>query len=151
MRMTKEETIAAVSVVEEAAEEVAVLVELHRVDSEAASFDLVVHGGIDKAMAVACEYHMEVAVACTSTAEVVAGAAAAAVAVDVAETDGEGDGGAARHCVQSIHHRHQSFVLLQRQRKEYCRSPLDSFRADPEDRQEVVAVVEQVASRSQMR
>src|ERR1700749_3028427 len=114
MRMTKEETIAAVSVVEEAAEEVAVLVELHRVDSEAASFDLVVHGGIDKAMAVACEYHMEVAVACTSTAEVVAGAGAAAVAVavDVAETDGEGDGGAARHCVQSIHRRHQSFVLL---------------------------------------
>lgn len=43
MRMTKGETIAALAVVEEVAEEVAeegdVLVEPHRVDSEAASFD----------------------------------------------------------------------------------------------------------------
>lgn len=68
----------------------------------------------------------------------------------VAETDDDGDGGAARHCVQS-NHRHQSFFLLQKRPKGYCRSPLDSFRADPEDRQVVVAVVEQVVNRSQRR
>lgn len=38
MRMMRGETIAAVAVVEEVAEEVAVLGEPHRVDSEAASF-----------------------------------------------------------------------------------------------------------------
>lgn len=68
----------------------------------------------------------------------------------VAETGDGGDGGAARHCVQ-LNHRHQSFCLLQMQPKGYCRSPLDSFRADPEDRQVVEVAVEQVANRSQRR